>query len=164
MRSSTLAASASASASALVLALALALAVAVTGCGRDAPRRGLPAATAAELLIDRNWIDAWPHDKDDRLRVYRFVPSMGGGVYQDRTVFKGAFELFQYTTDGAHLDYHFPHDGLRKRARFTIERIDGPPPFDLRLTIHGDPRGPGTYFGWTEDRGLELDALLARRR
>jgi hypothetical protein len=146
-----------------VIAVAvLSLSLCLAACGRDATPRGVAADDAARLLIDRNWLDSWPQDKDDHLVVYRFVPSMGGGVFQDRTVFKGTFELFQFTTDGASIDYHFPHDGLRKKVRYRIEHVDGPAPFDLKLTISGDPRGPGTYWGLTSDHGRDLDALLAR--
>jgi hypothetical protein len=144
-----------------VIALAL-LSLAAGACNRDAPApRGVPATDAADLLIDRNWLDSWPEDKDDHLRVYRFVPSMGGGVYQDRTVFKGTFELFTFTTDGRAIAYHFPHDGTKRTSSFRIERVDGPEPFDLKLTIDGDPRGPGTYWGMTSDHLADLDALLA---
>lgn len=149
----------------VIVPVILAIVLALGACdGRSsAPRRGVPANDAAQLLIDRNWLDSWPQDKDDHLRVYRFVPSMGGGVYQDRTVFKGTFELFQFTTDGTVIEYHFPHDGLKKKVRYRIERVDGPDPFDLKLTIDGDPRGPGTYWGIAAERGRtadELDELL----
>lgn len=145
-----------------VLAVAL---LSLAACGREAsPPRGVPAADAANLLVDRNWLDSWPQDKDDHLRVYRFVPSMGGGVYQDRTVFKGTFELFTFKTDGTHLDYHFPHDDLKRRSAYRIERVTGPEPFDLKLTIEGDPRGPGTYWGMSSDKLTDLDALLAGER
>jgi hypothetical protein len=148
----------------VIVSVVLSMVLGLTACdGRSAPRRGVPANDAAQLLIDRNWLDSWPADKDDHLRVYRFVPSMGGGVYQDRTVFKGQFELFQFTTDGTSIDYHFPHDGLKKQARYRIERVDGPEPFDLKLTIDGDPRGPGVYFGMTSDHLADLDALLASK-
>ena len=148
----------------VIVSVVLSLVLGVAGCDRggSAPRRGVPATDAAQLLIDRNWLDSWPQDKDDHLRVYRFVPSMGGGVYQDRTVFKGSFELFQFTTDGTTIDYHFPHDGLKKKVRYRIEKVDGPEPFDLKLTIDGDPRGPGVYFGMSSDhlRALDDDMLL----
>jgi hypothetical protein len=148
----------------VIVPVVLSLFLALGACDRgSAPRRGVSADDAAQLLIDRNWLDSWPADKDDHLRVYRFVPSMGGGVYQDRTVFKGTFELFQFKTDGKTIDYHFPHDGLKRETRFRIERVEGPEPFDLKLTIDGDPRGPGVYFGMTSDHLGDLDALLASR-
>lgn len=145
----------------VIVSIVLSLVLGLAACDRgSAPRRGVPASDAAQLLVDRNWLDSWPEDKDDHLRVYRFVPSMGGGVYQDRTVFKGSFELFQFTTDGATIDYHFPHDGQKKKVRYRIERVDGPEPFDLKLTIEGDPRGPGVYFGMTSDHLRAIDDLL----
>ncbi len=143
-----------------VLALTL---LSLIACGRDeAPKRGVPARDAADLLIDRNWLDRWPEQKDDHLTVYRFVPSMGGGVFQDRTVFKGTFELFLFETDGKHIDFNFPHDGTRKRSGFRIERVDGPEPFTFKLTIDGDPRGKGTY--WSSDELSDLDTLLTAER
>ena len=135
---------------------------AVAGCGREvAPPRGVPAADAAELLIDRNWLDSWPQDKDDHLRVYRFVPSMGGGVYQDRTVFHGEFELFTYQIAGSSLTFTLPHTGDEVTTRFKIERVSGPRPFDLRLTLSDSPRGPAVYYGRSSERGADLDASLA---
>lgn len=148
----------------VIVPVVLSLVLALVACDRgSAPRRGVPATDAAQLLIDRNWLDTWPEHKDDHLRVYRFVPSMGGGVYQDRTVFKGTFELFQFKTDGKTIAFDFPHDGLKKVTGFRIERVEGPEPFDLKLTIDGDPRGPGVYFGMTSDHLGDLDALLASK-
>lgn len=133
----------------------------LAACSPAAKSRDVDDAEARKLLLDRNWIERMPETERDHFHVYRFVPSMGGGVFQDRTVFKGQFELFQFSTDGATIDYHFPHDGLRRRVRYTIEHVDGPEPFDLKLTIQGDPRGPGTYWGMTSDHLTDLDALLA---
>ena len=56
-----------------------------------------------KLLIDRNWIDRMPQTERDKLHVYRFVPSMGGGVFQDRTLYKGTFELFHFEASGDEL-------------------------------------------------------------
>ncbi len=148
-----------------LLALA-ALATATTGCGRDdAPRnRAVTGQDAARLLIDRNWLDSWPTDKNDHLQVYRFVPSMGGGVFQDRTVFKGTFELFQFTADPGTLDFQFPHTDEHAKVGYRIERVTGPAPFDLKLTIEADPRGPGVYYGMTSDRGQDVQALVSAQR
>ncbi|MEM9192280.1 MAG: hypothetical protein AAGF12_24110 [Myxococcota bacterium] len=110
----------------------------------------LPADEAREQLIDRNWIDVWPEEKDDRLRVYRFTPSMGGGVFQDRSVFQGRFELFKFRAEGEHLHFEFPENDQQVDSIFKIEAVDGPAPFTHRLVIEDDPRGPGTYYGWNE--------------
>ena len=57
--------------------------------------------------------------------------------------------------------------GDRVTSAYKIEVVDGPAPFDLRLTIADDPRGPKTYFGMrseTDPHGLLLEARLAARR
>ncbi|HVK73606.1 MAG TPA: hypothetical protein VM734_09805 [Kofleriaceae bacterium] len=131
------------------------------GCTSDAPStRVVDSKDAARLLIDRNWLDTWPQHHDDHLLVYRFVPSMGGGVYQDRTVFKGTFELFQFQPSGDSIAFSFPHTGEKVRAQYRIERVQGPKPFDLKLTITPDPRGPGVYYGMTSDKGQDVQTLF----
>ena len=127
-----------------ILLISLALAA---SAGSSHRARTLDRDDAAKLLLDRNWIDVMPHSKTDRLHVFRFVPKMGGGVFQDRTIFKGTFELFKFTADGDHIDFKFPEDGTRVRSQYTIEDVDGPEPFDLKLTISSTPRGPGVYYG-----------------
>lgn len=143
------------------------LGLALSACGSDpAPpgqARAVAPAEAAALLTDRNWLDVWPADKDSRLHVFRFVPSMGGGVYHDRTVFQGQFELFTFDASGATIDFHFPHRGKRLRTGYKIERVDGPHPFDLRLTLDRSPRGPRVLYGIAAETGdaAFLDARLA---
>jgi len=139
----------------------LAALVLVAGCADHARQDAVGGKEAARLLVDRNWLDVWPHDKDDRLHVFRFTPSMGGGVYQDRTVFRGEFELFTFAIREDELSFDLPHTGEHVQTRFKIERVDGPEPFDLRLTLDRSPRGPRVYYGRTAE-GASLDAELAR--
>jgi hypothetical protein len=118
-----------------------------SACGRAAAPRHVPPDEAKTLLLDRNWIDVWPESDAQPLHVYRFVPSMGGGVYQDRTLYAGRFELFAFETDGTTIRFDLPHAKQRAETRFAIERVDGPEPFDLRLTLASPPRGPAVYYG-----------------
>jgi len=137
--------------------------VVVAGCTGDAPSsRAVPTDQAPKLLIDRNWIDAWPEAHDDHLFVARFVPSMGGGVFQDRTVFQGQFELFVFHTHGDQLKVHLPHTGEHVDTKFRIERVDGPEPFDLKLTLDANPRGPRVYYSVEAQRGTTAAALDAQ--
>lgn len=135
------------------------------GCSRERDTSIAPDQ-ARRLLINRNWLHRWPADKDDRLHVYRFVPSMGGGVYQDRTLFVGLFELFVFDVEGDTIKFYLPDNEEVVRSRFRIEKVDGPGPFDLRLTISPSPRGPGVYYGRKSESATtwhELDALLPGR-
>lgn len=132
------------------------------GCSRDSadkPTRTLPPDQAAALLEDRNWMDHWPTNESEKLHVYRFTPAMGGGVYQDRTLFAGHFELFTYQVDGEHLTIQWPHSSEEDRMVFTVERVDGPEPFDLRLELTNSSRGPRSYFGRSAETSTSSNAF-----
>ncbi|MEO7735939.1 MAG: hypothetical protein ABIY55_33595, partial [Kofleriaceae bacterium] len=95
------------------------------------------------------------------------VPSMGGGVFQDRTLFKGTFELFMFKVDGDHIVFDLPETRQKVTSQFTIETVAGPAPFDLKLTIWSDPRGPHTYYGIRAENdrdGQVLEHKLAALR
>jgi len=148
------------------LLVALALALAAAACSSSHDDR-LSASDSRDVLINRNWIDRMPQRTTDRLHVYRFVPDMGGGVYQDRTLFKGTFELFLFKVDRDHLVFELPETRERVTSQFQIERVEGPRPFDLKLTIFSDPRGPHVYYGIraeTDRDGHLLDERLAALR
>jgi hypothetical protein len=137
--------------------------VVVAACSSEAPSRALPAKQAHKLLIDRNWIDRMPETEKDKLYVYRFVPSMGGGVFQDRTIYKGTFELFMFESTDREIKFVLPETHERVTSKYTIENVDGPKPFDLKLTVTDDPRGPKVYYGMrseTDRDGRLLDARL----
>ena len=137
--------------------------VGAVACSKSSPQ--LSASDARNVLIDRNWIDRMPENKTDRLHVYRFVPSMGGGVFQDRTLYKGTFELFLFKVEGGdHIVFDLPETRERVTSEFKIEQVDGPAPFDLKLTIFSDPRGPHVYYGMraeTDSDGHLLEQRLA---
>ncbi len=137
-----------------LLLVLVASGVGANGCGRDsrsARSSALPPDEAARMLIDRNWMDLWPTNERQKLHVFRFTPAMGGGVYQDRTLFKGTFELFRFAIDGKALEIELPETGEHVRTDYRIERVDGPKPFDLRLTLERSPRGPRVYYGRTDE-------------
>ncbi len=139
------------------------LIVALAACSSH---HGITDRQARDLLIDRNWIDRMPQTEREKLHVYRFVPTMGGGVFQDRTLYKGTFELFKFTVDGDHIDFDLPETGEHVRSQFHIEKVDGPAPFDLKLTVWSDPRGPTVYYGMrseTDRDGHLLEARLHQR-
>jgi hypothetical protein len=151
-----------------LVTLGLGLSLAGLAACHDKPSPRLSADDAAAVLINRNWIDRWPESKTDRLHVYRFVPGMGGGVFQDRTVFKGTFELFRFEVEGGdHIVFDLPETQQLVSSQFAIETVAGPPPFDLKLTIWTDPRGPHHYYGIraeTDRDGHVLEQKLAAKR
>mgnify|MGYP003631778322 CR=1 FL=1 len=132
----------------------------ITSCDHgSAPKdkaTAVSAAEASDLLINRNWMDLWPESETEKLNVFRFVPSMGGGVFQDRTLFKGTFELFTFNVKGDVIAFNLHHSKEKVEAKFRIERVLGPKPFDLRLTIDSSPRGPSQYFGRSSETATDL--------
>jgi hypothetical protein len=145
----------------LVVSTLCALAAA---CSSSSSSR-VAASDAGELLIDRNWIDRMPQNARERLRVYRFVPTMGGGVFQDRTLYKGSFELFKFKVEGGdHIVFDLPETHEKVTSQFTIDRVAGPAPFDLKLTIWTDPRGPHEYYGIRAETDRDGHLLEQRLR
>jgi hypothetical protein len=142
------------------------LLLALLGAACSSPKqqsKELSDDEAAQVLVNRNWMDHWPTTKTDRIHVYRFVPNMGGGVYQDRTIFKGTFELFRFDTNRDEIEFDLVETGQKVASKYRIDAIDGPHPFDLRLTVFADPRGPQVYFGIrseTDPDGLLLEQKL----
>jgi hypothetical protein len=143
--------------------IALALTVALAACSSNsATSSRVSTDDAPKLLIDRNWMDRMPETDRDKLFVYRFVPSMGGGVFQDRTLFKGTFELFSFKATGDTITFDLHETKNKVTSRYVIERVDGPAPFDLKLVIPDDPRGPKAYFGMSSETDRDGGKLEQR--
>jgi hypothetical protein len=142
--------------------VAIILLGALAACSHKTTSREIDDAEAAKLLINRNWLDRMPETERDRLHVYRFVPDMGGGVYQDRTLYKGTFELFTFEVSGDEIRFVLPETHDKVTSHFKIEEVDGPKPFDLKLSISHDPRGPHVYYGWRSE--TDRDGHLLEQR
>ena len=140
----------------------LVLILAAAACSPTKKSHSIGDEEARKLLLDRNWIDRMPETTRDRLHVYRFVPSMGGGVFQDRTLYKGTFELFMFETSGDEIRFILPETEQRVLSKFHIEAVEGPKPFDLKLTINADPRGPQVYYGMRSE--TDRDGHLLEQR
>ena len=138
--------------SAVVCALAIA-------CSSSSSERAVKGDEARALVENRNWLDVWPTSADEKLMVYRFTPAMGGGVFQDRTLFRGQFELFTYKLSDEQIVIHWPQNDSRDTIDYKIERVSGPEPFDLRLTLRGNSKGPKVLYGRSAETG-DLEANL----
>lgn len=139
-------------------------------CSKPAPC-ALPPEQARQLLVNRNWLSKMPEGRKDRFQVFRFIPEFNhSGVYQDRTLYAGGFELFGFEATGEELRFNLLHTGDRRATRYHVDELrrgEGAGPFDLRLQLDRSPRGPATYYGWRSEgqgdqEGLEreLDARL----
>ena len=56
--------------------------------------------------------------------------------------FANAGDLVVVQRADDHIVFDLPETHEKVTSQFLIERVDGPAPFDLKLTIFSDPRGP----------------------
>ncbi len=142
--------------------LAALAALAVVACGRDAaPRKApLPPDEATEVLAQRIWLDKEPAGWSDPFHVLVFDPS-GTGVYQERTVWKGTFELFLYEAEAGRLDLRLPATRKVVKTGFTIEP-ERRGEADVKLTLERVPAGPRVYRGYRVPGGDVETWLKAR--
>src|SRR6476661_3008478 len=103
----------------LGLALVAALISPLAGCSSQKSTQ-VSAEDARDLLIDRNWLDRMPETDRDHLFVYRFVPNMGGGVFQDRTLYKGTFELFSFSVKDSAITFKLHETKTEVTSGYTI--------------------------------------------
>jgi hypothetical protein len=140
----------------------LTLAVAVSGCSKPEPK-GVPGDQARALLVNRNWLSKMPENRRDQFFVYRFIPEFNNsGVYQDRVLYYGLFELFAFEHTGEEIRFNLLHKNEKRQVHYRIEELspgEAPPPFDLRLTFDRSPRGPATFYGWKAE-GHDQDHKL----
>jgi hypothetical protein len=138
----------------------------LAACSSKREAAAVAPEEAGRLLVNRNWLDLMPRDEHERLHVYRFTPAMGGGVFQDRTLYAGQFELFNFKTRGRELEMRLPHKKQLVVTQFEIRHVKGHEPFDLELTLAHDPRGPRRYYGFSDEGAAEADVgvLIEARR
>lgn len=155
-------------ASLVALGVALALLAApfaLVGPSDDAPAED-PAARPY-LILDRVWLDRYPEEARDELKLW-FWSSSGLGVYQQGSAYRFSIDVFDFSRNGRRLEMTFLQDEARARTRFQVAECDEAP-FDLCLTLDESPRGPRRYFGFSDHRAQEqalpwLSEVEARAR
>jgi hypothetical protein len=129
-------------------------------CGKTAPQRDpLPPGEAAELLHKRIWLDTEPRGWSDKFHLLVFDGDHSG-VYQDRTVWKGTFEVFIYEADGKTLDLRLPGSKKTVKTTFSIEKAKRGEA-DVKLTIDKPFDGPTSYYGYKFDH--DADTFISQR-
>lgn len=120
--------------------------VALVGYGlshlEDAPTAEV--SPMAGSITDTLWVDKLPEVMHDSWKGYLFTSdNVGLNVHAD-SAFRMTLELFEFQARKGQLRWHFPHDGLKAKTKFTIEKLKKPTEhFDRKLTLHNDPRNNG---------------------
>ncbi len=137
-----------------------AVTLALAACSRDAaPRQApLPPDEATTLLAQRIWLDQEPRGPSDKFNVLVF-DGQRSGVVQERTIWKGSFEVFVYEADRGRLNIKLPGSRKQLKTGFSIERAKRGDA-DVKLTLDKAPAGPTVYYGYRFD-GHDADAWVA---
>jgi hypothetical protein len=144
-----------------VLAVVVAITALAAACSRDAGTRRapLPPDEATELLHQRIWLDQEPRKESDSFHVLVFDGEQSG-VLQNRTIWKGSFEIFLYEAQRGRIDLRLPASRKRLHTGFTIEPAKRGQA-DVKLTLQKSPSGPTVYYGYRFDGG-DADAWLPK--
>lgn len=135
-----------------IAATIVAVSLSAAACKQDGPKPApLPPDEAVELLDQRIWLDSEPRGWTDKFHLLVF-DGANTGVYQDRTIWKGAFEIFIYEADGAKLDLRLPGSRKTMKTGFKVEKAKRGEA-DLKLTLDKTFAGPTTYYGYKFDGG-----------
>lgn len=141
--------------------------VALVGYGLSHLEEG-PSAEVSPLagsLNDTLWVDKLPEVMHDSWKGYLFTSdNVGLNVHAD-SAFKLTLELFEFQARKDQLRWHFPHDGMKTKTKFAIEKLKKPTEhFDRKLTLYNDPRNNGettVYFTGPDLANLENIERLA---
>lgn len=130
-------------------------------------RRGCPCAQAVpagddSLVFDRVWFDRYPEAPREEIAVWVYL-SDGIGLYQQGSAYRGSFDIFELRREADVLELRWMQDEVVDRTRFSVERCDERPPFDLCLTLDTPARGPSRYYGFSEESDVAAHAPWARR-
>jgi hypothetical protein len=143
-----------------IVPTALLVALTLAACARDQARQApLPPDEATSLLAQRVWLDREPRGPNDRFHIL-FFDGEQAGVFQDRTVWKGSFEVFLYEAQRGRLDVKLPASRKRLNTGFTVEHVRKGNA-DVKLTLEKSPAGPTVFYGYRLEGHADADAWVA---
>ena len=141
---------------AIALAIVAVSLTAACGRGNATPQKDpLPPGEAAELLHERIWLDKEPRGQNDVFHLFVFDEGQMG-IYQDRTIWKGKFEMFIWEAAGKNIEMRLPGSRKIVKSGFRIEK-EHHGKADAKLVLDKPFEGPTTYYGYPFD-GASADA------
>jgi hypothetical protein len=117
-----------------------------------------PARGGRAVFFDRVWIDHMPKGETDPMQFFFALTKQRLGVFEERTAWRGAFEMFTYETrEDGEVRMRFPQTRTDDRVVYSAKAChEGD--FDFCLTVRGSSRGVKRYYsrrGWEIHGGLE---------
>ncbi len=120
-------------------------------------------ATDDKLVFDRLWIDHMPRNDKDTIQVFAAITDEPMGVFQETSVWKGAFELFRYESHDGEIRMLFPQTNERSKVKAKARACSDKRDMDYCLELSGTNRGVKKYYsrkGWEIGRIEDAEHLV----
>ncbi|HTJ45895.1 MAG TPA: hypothetical protein VL463_27515 [Kofleriaceae bacterium] len=114
------------------------------GSDRDRDRVG---------VADRIWIDHIPSSDRDAVNAFIVLTEEPVGIFQQSSVWRGAFEIFRWEGRGDQLRVVYPQTGEKETIRARATRCDERG-MDYCLEVSGASHGVAKYYS---RKGWEID-------
>ncbi len=129
----------------------------VKGPNTDSELTGL-----GKYLVDRPFFDKFPVDDRAKYEIYYFTKK-GVAIYANLEYYKEVDEFFFYKALLGRMVYWFPHSKLKGLTKYTLEDCQGPGTFNVKLTLHEDPKGnkkKRVFYSWKQFKRDSLPKKL----
>src|SRR5262245_51661250 len=70
-----------------------------------------------KLVFDRLWVDHLPRNERDTIQIFAAITDEPIGIFQETSVWKGAFELFRYESHGDEIRMVFPQSNEKNKVK-----------------------------------------------
>jgi len=108
-----------------------------------------------KLALDRIWIDHMPKTERDQIQLFAALSEENFGVFQYTSVWKGAFELFEFKTSGDKLKVTYPQDNSKEDVTVKA-RPCSEGQMDYCMEVSGSSRGVKKYYS---RKGWEIEGM-----
>ena len=125
-------------------------------------------ADRGQRVTDRFWLDHIPQGERDTAQIFVLLSKETAGqqvgIFEARSMWRGAFEAFRYDTKKNVIVATFPHTGETEEYTATASRCDKNG-MDFCLKLDGGTHGTHEYYsrtGWEIEGATSVAEITAR--
>jgi hypothetical protein len=120
-----------------------------------------------KLVFDRLWVDHMPRNDKDTIQIFAAITDEPIGIFQETSVWKGAFELFRYESHDGEIRMVFPQSNEKNKVKAKARACSDKRDMDYCLELTGTNRGVKKYYsrkGWEIDGNHMQDRIESMLR
>jgi hypothetical protein len=112
------------------------------------------------IIFNRVWVDHLPKQETESIQIFAMVKDESLGIFDNRSMWRGAWELFRYEPRGdGQLELLFPQSRAKQRVSYRAWKCNEKKDFDFCLELNAK-KGVTKYYS---QRGWEIGALDGAR-